>query len=241
LALSAPSDAQHQIYQAEKLASVGRLAAGVAHEVNNPLNGIRFCVHGIQADPSNPEQTARYLGLINEGLQHIESVVQKLLGYARHQPTSFGAVNLNEPLNRVLELLGFQIREKEIRTEVALDPNLPSIRADANLIQEMLMNLVLNSIDAVEVGGRIRVRTGVDSDDRLYVLVTDDGSGIAPEHLQQIFEPFFTTKDTGQGTGLGLSVTLGIVELHQGEIRVHSTPGTKTTFTVLFPQEGAAE
>jgi two-component system, NtrC family, sensor kinase len=230
------ASAQHQIYQAEKLASVGRLAAGVAHEVNNPLHGIRFCVHGIQSDPTNAEQTERYLGLINEGLAHIESVVQKLLGYARHQPTEFGVMDLNEPIERVLELLAFQIRDKDIRTEVALDPALPPLRADVNLIQEMLLNLLLNSIDAVEEGGRIRVRTGVDSDERVFVLVSDDGAGIEPAHLEQIFEPFFTTKDTGKGTGLGLSVTLGIVELHQGEIRVRSTPGKKTTFTVLFPQ-----
>jgi two-component system, NtrC family, sensor kinase len=232
--------AQQQVYQAEKLASVGRLAAGVAHEVNNPLNGIRFCVYGIQNDPSNMPQTERYLGLINEGLQHIESVVQKLLGYARHQPASFVEASLNAELQRVLDLLEFQLRQKDVVLEAALDPDVPLVRVDPNLMQEMLMNLLLNSIDAIEQGGTIRVRTGSAADDHVFVSVTDNGSGIQPEHLQQIFEPFFTTKETGQGTGLGLAVTLGIVELHKGAIRVHSVPGKKTTFTVTLPRQGEA-
>lgn len=229
--------AQHQVYQAEKLASVGRLASGVAHEVNNPLNGIRFCLHGIQAQPGDAEQTERYLGLITEGIQQIESVVQKLLGFARSQPASFQAISLNEQLQVVLELLGFQTRQKAVAVQVALDPELPAVKADPTLMKEVFMNLLMNAIDAVDEGGTIRIQSGATEEGGVFVSIADNGVGILPEHLSQVFEPFFTTKETGRGTGLGLSVTLGIVELHKGTIRVHSVPGTKTTFTVALPTE----
>jgi signal transduction histidine kinase len=232
--------AQHQVYQAEKLASVGRLASGVAHEVNNPLNGIRFCVHGIQSDPGNAEQAARYLGLIDEGIQQIESVVQKLLGFARSQPATFERISVNEQLHVVLDLLEFQFRQKDVAVQVVLPPDRRQVRADATLMKEVFMNLLMNSIDAVELGGSIRVQSGLADDDRLFVSITDNGSGIRAEHITQIFEPFFTTKETGRGTGLGLSVTLGIVELHGGTIRVHSEPRLQTTFTVVLPREVAA-
>lgn len=230
--------AQHQIYQAEKLASIGRLAAGVAHEVNNPLNGIRFCVHGIRSAPGNVEQTERYVGLIDESLGHMESVVQKLLGFARHRPVAFQQVDLNEQVRKVLDLLAFQLREKEVETQVALDPETLPLHADAAMIQEMLMNLLLNSIDAVDPGGIIRIRTEKD-DHALHVSITDNGSGIQGQDLAHIFEPFFSTKDTGKGTGLGLAVTQGIVERHKGSIRVHSVPGKRTTFAVTLPREAA--
>lgn len=234
------ASAQHQVYQAEKLASVGRLASGVAHEVNNPLNGIRFCLHGIQAAPEDPAQRERYLTLIAEGIGQIESVVQKLLGFARSQPASFERISLNEQIQVVLDLLEFQMRRKEVLLQVALHPDLPAVRADAALLKEVFMNLLMNSIDAVEQGGSIRVQSGPAEDGRVFVSVSDNGSGISEEHRSMIFEPFFTTKETGLGTGLGLSVTLGIVELHGGTISVHSEPRVQTTFTVVLPQEGAA-
>jgi len=234
------SAAQHQVYQAEKLASVGRLASGVAHEVNNPLNGMRFCVHGIQSDPENPELRQRYLGLIDEGIQQIESVVQKLLGFARSQPATFEMISINEQVRVVLDLLEFQLRKKDVVTQLALDPDLPAVRADATLLKEVFMNLLMNSIDAVDAGGGIRVQSGVSEDDGVFVSITDNGAGILEEHMTKIFEPFFTTKETGRGTGLGLSVTLGIVELHGGTIRVHSEPHVQTTFTVVLPREVAA-
>jgi len=109
------------------------------------------------------------------------------------------------------------------------------VRADATLLKEVFMNLLMNSIDAVDAGGGIRVQSGVAEDGGVFVSVTDNGMGISDEHRSQIFEPFFTTKETGRGTGLGLSVTLGIIELHGGTIRVHSEPRVRTTFTVLLP------
>jgi two-component system, NtrC family, sensor kinase len=226
--------AQRQAYQAEKLASIGRLAAGVAHEVNNPLNGMRFCLHGLRSEPANAEQTVGYAGLIGEGISRIESVVQKLLGFARHRPATFEDVAMNEQVGRVLDLLSFQAREKGIAVELALDARLPAVRGDANEVQELIMNLLLNSIDAAPHGGSILVRTGC-VPDGVFLSITDNGTGIAPEYMDRIFEPFFSTKEPGSGTGLGLAVAQGIVERHGGRIAVHSVPGRKTTFTTTFP------
>jgi len=230
--------AQYQVHQAEKMASVGRLASGVAHEVNNPLNGIWFCLHGIQSDPENREQTERYLGLIGDGIQQIELVVQKLLGFARSQPASFEEISLNEQVRAVLDFIDFQFKGREATVQVSLDADLPAVRADAGLLKEVIMNLLLNSLDAIEQSGKIRIQSGRTDEEGVFLSITDNGVGIPEEHLSQIFEPFFTTKETGKGTGLGLSVTLGIVELHGGSIRVHSDPGRKTTFTVALPARG---
>jgi two-component system, NtrC family, sensor kinase len=230
-------NAQHQIYQAEKLASIGRLASGVAHEVNNPLNGMRFCVYGIQNDPENHEQTRQYLALINEGLEQIESVVTKLLGYSRQRPKTPEVIQPEKPVKVVLDLLKYRINEKNVQVTIDQAPDLPTLKADPNLIQEMLMNLILNSLDAVGDNGKIAIGINKSGPGNLELTVFDNGMGIPDDEQEKIFDPFYTTKDTGKGTGLGLSVTLGIVEAHNGTIRVQSQPGAGTTFTITLPAE----
>ena len=228
--------AQNQVFQAEKLASIGRLASGVAHEVNNPLNGMRFCVFGIKKDLDNREQTVEYLNMIDDGLTQIESVVTKLLGYARQRPKEPQAVDLAKQLTNVRDLLDYRLKEKRIRLEVRADEDLPPVKADPNLIQEMLMNLLLNSLDAVDEEGEITV--GMQAiGGKMIIRVRDNGTGISEEELKVIFEPFYSTKETGKGTGLGLSVTLGIVESHNGTITVTSKQCEYTEFTVTLPLE----
>ncbi len=228
--------AQNQLFQAEKLASIGRLASGVAHEVNNPLNGMRFCVFGIKKDLENREQTVEYLNMIDDGLTQIESVVTKLLGYARQRPKEPQAVDLEKQLSIVRDLLEYRLNEKRIRLNIQTDPDLPRVKADPNLMQEILMNLLLNSLDAVDDGGEISVWI-MAVDGKMVMRVRDNGCGISEEELKVIFEPFYSTKDTGKGTGLGLSVTLGIVESHNGNIAVTSKRGEYTEFTVTLPLE----
>jgi len=230
-------NAQKQIFQAEKLASIGRLASGVAHEVNNPLNGIKNCVYAIQRDPEDRQQMREYLELINEGLNHIEMIVQKLLGFARQQSKSVEAVNLNNSVQKVLQLLDYKFKQKQITVHLRLDENLPEIKADEQLMQEVVMNLLLNSCDAVTTGGEIEIESGKAENNHIFISITDNGSGIPEEERQKIFDPFYTTKDPGEGTGLGLSVSLGIVEAHGGSIRVESVPRQKTRFTVNLPIE----
>jgi two-component system, NtrC family, sensor kinase len=228
--------AQNQIFQAEKLASIGRLASGVAHEVNNPLNGMRFCVFGIKKDLDNREQTVEYLNMIDDGLNQIESVVTKLLGYARQRPKEPQHVDMVKQLSIVRNLLEYRLNEKNIKMNIRVDDDLPPVQADPNLMQEMLMNLLLNSLDAVDEEGEISVDMQA-AGGKMVIRVQDNGTGISEKELKMIFEPFYSTKETGKGTGLGLSVTHGIVESHNGTISVTSRFGEYTEFTIMLPLE----
>jgi two-component system, NtrC family, sensor kinase len=194
-------------------------------------------VYGIQNDPENHEQTRQYLALINEGLEQIESVVTKLLGYSRQRPKTPEVIQPEKPVKVVLDLLKYRINEKNVQVTIDQAPDLPTLKADPNLIQEMLMNLILNSLDAVGDNGKIAIGINKSGPGNLELTVFDNGMGIPDDEQEKIFDPFYTTKDTGKGTGLGLSVTLGIVEAHNGTIRVQSQPGAGTTFTITLPAE----
>jgi len=225
--------AEREIFHAERLASIGRLASGVAHEVNNPLNGIRSCLYAIRQDPDDRAQTVEYLGLIEEGIGKIESIVQKLLGFARKSRGN-APVDLNAEIEAVLALLSYRLDEKSVNLRLDLASDLPPVRGEATLVQEVLMNLVLNAFDAIGAGGRVAIRTAVEGD-FVGVYVKDDGPGIPAEDLPRIFEPFFTTKEPGKGTGLGLPVAQRIAESQGGSITVSSTPGSGACFTVRLP------
>ncbi len=228
--------AQKQIYQAEKLASVGRLASGVAHEINNPLNGIKNCLYVLQRHADDPGQRAKYLPLIDEGLTHIETIVHKLLNFSRQDSAKFSRVNLNKEIEMVCSLLEYRLKEKQVQVESVLNAELPAIEADAQLIQEVLMNLLINALDAVDSNGAIRLRTRTIDSGRVELEVSDNGCGIPEAIIDKIYDPFFTTKEEGQGTGLGLSVSLGIIEAHNGSIEVKSG-GNSTSFIIKLPIE----
>ncbi|MBM4169114.1 MAG: hypothetical protein FJ215_08155 [Ignavibacteria bacterium] len=228
--------AQRQIYQAEKLASIGRLASGVAHQVNNPLNGIRACLFAIEQQPGESAQTREYLGLIGEGIANIETVVKKLLGFARQQATSEHLININDSITTVTSLFDLRLKEKNIETILDLSAEIGAVRIDPQLFQEVVMNLLLNSYDAVSSNGVIEISTGNRGATAVYMQISDNGCGIQHCDLKKIFDPFFTTKEIGTGTGLGLSVCMGIVESHGGTIAVQSTQGRGTTFTVQLPR-----
>jgi len=232
--------AQKQIYQAEKLASIGRLASGVAHQVNNPLNGIKSCIYAIQKEPENLKQTNEYLELINEGLNNIETVVQKLLGFARQEHNHKTKIDINESIQKVINLLDYRLKDKLITLNLNFSSNLPLIEFDYFLFQEVIMNLLLNSFDAVSQNGKIDIKTEM-IEDRLLIEIKDNGIGIPKENLQKIFDPFFTTKEVGVGTGLGLSVCLNIIESYGGTISVSSIQGEETIFTVEIPIKGENE
>jgi len=231
-------EAQKQVFHAEKLASIGRLASGVAHEVNNPLNGIRHCLYAIQQEPGNREQVAEFLGLIDEGLAHIEMVVQKLLQFAHKHSENPVAVDVNGEIRAVLALLDYRLKQHRIDVRLRLAPDLPPVMADPQLLQEVFMNLLLNSFDAVGEGGYVELRTAVENSLSVSVAVEDNGMGIAETDLPHIFDPFFSTKEPGKGTGLGLSVAQSIVEAYGGTIDVHSRQGIGSTFTVRLPIRG---
>jgi signal transduction histidine kinase len=227
--------AQRQIYQAEKLASIGRLASGIAHQVNNPLNGIRSCLYAIGKEPENTAQTREYVDLINEAITTIEAVVQKLLGFARQPSPMESATDVPLAVGKVVDLFGLRLREKGIHVEVEIPPNLPPAAIDHLLFQEVVMNLLVNSYDAVGERGVIGISAAATEEGGIRLSIRDNGQGIPAEHLGRVFEPFFTTKEIGQGTGLGLSVCQSIVESHGGRIAVESTVGSGSLFTVTLP------
>jgi two-component system, NtrC family, sensor kinase len=233
--------AQKQIYQAEKLASIGRLASGVAHQVNNPLNGIKSCLYAIQQKQIENPQVNEYLNLINEGIENIETVVKKLLGFARQQSTSESLININDAIMKVTNFFEVRLKEKKIDIDLMLAEELSEMKIDYHLFQEVIMNLLLNSEDAIEREGKITITTGTEDDEHIFIKVVDTGCGINKEDLKKIFDPFYTTKEVGTGTGLGLSVCLGIIESHGGKIDVQSSENTGTTFKIILPEPNKDE
>jgi PAS domain S-box-containing protein len=221
--------------RAEKLAAIGTLAAGLAHELNNPIGimSSRIEVMLMEAD-TLPESMREDLVVLHRQAQRVARITQGLLTFARTSTGERQPVDLNHVVRETLLLAESQITKQGVNVAVALAPDLPPILGDADTLQQVMLNLVTNARDAVGSGGEIRIVTAVrESDQRIELVVADTGRGIAPEDLTRIFDPFFTTK--AAGTGLGLSLTHGIVREHGGTIDVESTPGRGTRFLLAFP------
>jgi two-component system, NtrC family, sensor kinase len=237
--------AYRSLTQSEKMASLGKLAAVVAHEINNPLAGIltysklvaRMADKGL-ADQQRLTDAKSYLQIIEGESRRCGSIVKNLLTFARQTPINPQKNDLNAIVERCLLLLGHQMTLQGVELEKQLDPQLPSLYFDAGQVQQALLVIMLNAVEAMPHGGRLGIETAFDAPDRVgRVAVRDDGPGIPPEVLSHIFEPFFTTKEEGKGTGLGLPIALGIVQQHGGNIEVDSTPQKGATFTVILPEE----
>ena len=234
--------------QSEKMASLGKLAAVVAHEVNNPLAGIltysklvsRMAEKGLgEGDRLNDAK--KYLQVIEAESRRCGGIVKNLLTFARQAPINPQKNDLNQIVDRCLLLAGHQISLQNIDLEKALSSDLPSLYCDAGQVQQALLALLMNAIEAMPHGGRLLVGTFYDPYRRIgRVVIGDEGPGIPDDILPHIFEPFFTTKQEGKGVGLGLAVALGIIQQHGGNIEVVSTPQKGTTFTVLLPEEANA-
>jgi two-component system NtrC family sensor kinase len=226
-------DTQMQILQSEKLASVGRLAAGIAHEINNPLTGILTFPHLLRDKKSNSEEDLRDLNVIMQETTRVREIVRNLLDFARQSPTNKEMVNINEIIRQLLKLIRSQKEFRKIRIEENYDDELPELFADKNQLQQVFLNLLLNAGEAIAEEGTITIATSVD-EDYLLVTITDTGCGIKSGDIGKIFDPFFTTKPVGKGTGLGLSVSYGIVRQHGGTIKCESREGEGTTFRVYL-------
>jgi two-component system NtrC family sensor kinase len=239
--------AYRQLVQSERMASLGKLAAVVAHEINNPLAGIltysklisRLADKGF--DGSDRLADAKnYLGIIEGESRRCGVIVKNLLTFARQAPFNPQHNDLNTVVERCLLLVGHQMDLQSLDLEKSLDPALPPIYCDASQVQQALLALLMNAIEAMPQGGRLSVSTAYDPTQRVCrVAVSDEGLGIPDEILPHIFEPFFTTKEESKGVGLGLAIALGIIQQHGGNIEVVSTPQKGTTFTVLLPQEAS--
>jgi len=227
-----------KLVQSEKLASFGVLAAGVAHEINNPLGGIFNCIHMLKQDGSNPELRAKYLDLVNEGLDRIETTVSKLLWMSRKAKHAPVDMNIKNAVESVYSFLDYKMKKAMIvfKNEVAADLH---FTFDVHDFQQLLLNLFINAIHALGNGGTLEVK-GYRNDSTVSIEVIDNGCGIAQENIGRIFDPFFTTKPTGEGTGLGLWLTHEIIRNYNGEIAVESVAGKGSRFIISFPGQGTA-
>jgi two-component system, NtrC family, sensor kinase len=227
-----------QMAQSEKLASLGRLASGIAHEINNPLTGVLSYGTVLYEEIKDPGYRADLKVIIDETLRCRE-IVKGILDFARETKIDKRPDNINKIINELLTILKKHITFHNIRIKKDLADNLPDISIDANQIKSVFNNLAVNAADAMADGGDLTVMTRYDEvANKVVITVSDTGTGISQENLTKIFDPFYTTKETGKGTGLGLSVTYGIVQHHNGTIRVDSTLGVGTTFTIEFPVDG---
>jgi two-component system, NtrC family, sensor kinase len=227
-----------QLTQADKLSSIGLLAAGVAHEVNTPLAVIssyaQMLAKQLQGDP----QKTSVLDKITKQTFRASEIVNNLLNFSRTTGTEFAEVSLNKVIADTLALLDHQFKVAHVQVQTDLTDPLPAIHGNAGRLQQVFLNLFLNAKDAMVGGGILNVATL--NGESVSVRVCDTGSGIAQEHIHRIYDPFFTTKTSpadgqNRGTGLGLSVSYGIIQEHAGHIRVESRPGEGTTFTLDFP------
>jgi PAS domain S-box-containing protein len=227
--------AEERLILAERLSSLGELTAGVAHELRNPLAGIKLNTQVLLRRKDVPEMEKRLLESSQEGIEKIRKIVEDMLHFAKPKPSHFKEEQINEVVERSLPILRTKLKKGNISFRFQPGENLPGVRIDAHQIQQVLINLMLNAIQAMEKGGALTVRTFSGAGGGVGIEVRDTGTGISPSHLKKIFDPFFTTKS--EGTGLGLSISHKIVENHGATIDVESEEGCGSTFTVHLPAQ----
>ena len=238
--------AEEELIQSEKMVSLGQLAASVVHEVNNPLAGIMVYVKLFQKkykeNKIQDESTERQLQKIEKELDRTTRIIRNLLTFARQSEPSMSPIDINKAIDAALFLVGNQINLEHIGLEKNLDPHLPQVLADFDKIQQILINIILNAIQAMHEGGNLTIATSVakgirvgdTKKDTVRIDIKDTGIGIPKENLKKLFTPFFTTKEKGKGVGLGLSVVHGIIGKHKGKIEVESEKDVGTTFSIYL-------
>ena len=234
---------QARILHQDKMMSLGRLAASVVHEINNPLSGIlnyvRLMIRSLNRGPLEAEQHQkflRYLELVEQETSRCSQIISNLLTFSRKSPPAFGQVSLEELIRRSILLSQHKIELSDIRLKLSVPNRLPPVSGDFNQLQQCVINLIFNAIDAMPGGGTLEVSAGSDSaKPDVWIAVKDTGQGISPQDLPHIFDPFFTSKKEGYGVGLGLSTVYGIVEHHKGKITVDSKMEDGSVFTIRLP------
>ena len=225
---------EQQLLQREKLSSIGLLAAGVAHEVNTPLAGISSYAQMLLKQISEDDPKHMLLEKIRVQTLRASGIVNNLLNFSRTGDSQFREVDVSRVLDDTLQLLEPQLRGTSIDVVKQYGEQLPAAYGNVSKLQQVFMNLILNARDAMHGGGRLTIETRL-VDASVVVDLRDTGVGIAPENIARIYDPFFTTKDVGQGTGLGLALSYGIIQEHGGRIFVESRPGEGAHFTIKLP------
>ncbi len=232
--------AQQQLVQSEKLASVGQLSAGIVHDVKNPLGVIKGVAEELLEDkaPGSPEHES--LQVIRDNASRANNIVTDMLTFARQTPPAMLRRDLRETVEGSLRLTNYMLRKGKVELDLQLPPDPVTLTFDSQQIQQVIINLVQNAVQAMPEGGRLGVHLKRD-DGAARIDIQDTGSGISPEHLPRVFDPFFTTKPEGQGTGMGLSVSYGIISHHHGTIQASSKPGEGALFTIRLPLQAVPD
>ncbi len=230
---------QEQLVRSGKMAAVGTLTSGIAHELNNPLNNIGLTIEALLDDVEaySAQERRHMLEQAYTQVERASATVRNLLDFTRKDRSAFTTLSVADVVESALRLVANEARLTGVTPELSLDGSIPAVRGNPHDLQQVFVNLFLNAVQAMPEGGSLRVSVSRDSGDLVRVDVEDEGVGIPPETLEEIFDPFFTTKELGEGTGLGLSVSRGIVEKHGGTISVASEVGKGTAFSVHLPVE----
>jgi two-component system NtrC family sensor kinase len=237
------AESETKLLQSEKQASVGKLAGGVAHEINNPLTGIFTFTHMLLKRKDIPEEVRQDLETIAQETERVRKIVKGLLDFSRQTELDREPTDVNRLIRLTISLVEHQALIKGISFNFEPGERLPTITLDRNQMQSVLLNIIINALDATGPGGRITITSGIGvstgkpGQNGIEILCTDTGCGIPPENLNKLFDPFFTTKDIGHGTGLGLAVSYGIIERHGGTVWVQSKVGKGSTFKIWLPIE----
>jgi two-component system NtrC family sensor kinase len=235
--------AQYQLIQSEKLASLGKLAAVVAHEINNPLAGvltyIKLLLRIMKREPfplDRITEMGNYLSMMDTEMGRVTRIVKDLLTFSRQSKPEIENANINNILEKSLSLLENKLKLQNIKLHSMLDSTLPLVPCDFSQIQQTLMNIIINGAEAMPQGGELTVKScHLPEEGFVKIEISDTGTGISEEHITKIFDPFFSTKESGKGVGLGLSIVYGIINEHKGSIVVRSKLGKGATFVVKLP------
>ncbi|MBT1705971.1 sensor histidine kinase [Chryseosolibacter indicus] len=225
---------QIQLQHVERLAFVGELSAGIAHELNEPLGRILGFAQLIKKSGRLNEQQGEDIERIIKASLYTREIIKKLMIFSRQMPQQIAKVNLNDIVNNILYFIDVRFHSRGINIIKELDKKLPEIKADEVQMSQVMVNLITNAVYAMPHGGDVTIKTSVKGS-QVSLVVKDSGTGMTAEVKEKIFEPFFTTKPVGQGTGLGLSVVQGIIDAHYGKIMVTSSPGSGSKFEILLP------
>jgi len=233
---------QKQLIEAEKLSAIGKLASGVAHEINNPLTSILGYselsseqLSKGQLDEKQKKECIEFLKIVRDEAHHCKRIAQSLLQFSRRQKDEMAPVDVNKSIEAALIIAKFHIKKVPIEIKLDLKDGLPEILGDANQLQQVFLNLIVNARDAMEKGGKINISTCKTKEDFIEIKFSDTGCGIPDDRMEEIFKPLYTSKEEGKGTGLGLSISQDIIERHKGTIKVESTLGKGTTFIIQLP------
>jgi two-component system NtrC family sensor kinase len=231
---------QRNLFLTEKMVAIGKLTAGMAHEINNPLGGILNCIYHFKKGIPSPERQREYLDLMEDGIKRIQKTVTNLLEYARNPHSERSSLEVGPLIEKALSLVDYQIRKNGISIERDISSNIPPIYADRDQMGQVLVNILLNAIQAMEQGGILTVNAR-NIAEKLLITVSDTGGGIPDDVLPSVFDPFFTTKGEGKGTGLGLWISQGMIERHGGTIQVLSKEAKGTTVEIQLPMQSTQE